>query len=431
MKETTAEIRQKIYDGIPVYTKCTIMVNHKETGTVKTFKLEPTDFTVQDNSYTVNGGYDIPIGKVVSKSIKLSIDNTGDRFYGYDLNTGIIGLQSVVYPNGIGQTARAFNEGVFYVDNVDIVNYTIKLTAYDRISVLDTPFIIRTATSTHTALYPTIWDYFVHLCDDVYRELIGEPETAGVHWYSSELSSNHFLNSDMPLAAIEGASKATMTLREVFGYIAQIAGGVVVLDSMEKINIKSLQLSSVIYINGLTFSDTVTETYDGGILGEVHSWTSYSALAFTSTPNTALLDRYVTPPVVEYTDVEYTKVTISYPIPNNEKGGSASVGSSDYNVLKLNNPLCQRSNDNNADIVVVANKIRNRIGNTRTIKPFSGTFTNNPLIELLDNVIIVDSNGIAHNSFVGEHTMNYLGSSEISNRTPTVGQNKRTYAEAP
>lgn len=431
MKYADGNIKQKIYDGIPVYTKCSITVNHKDTGAAQTFNLEPTDFTVQDNSYTENGGFDLPIGKVISKSIKLSIDNTGDRFDGYDLTTGVIALKSRLYPDGLQSTPIAFDEGVFYVSTVDIINYTVKLTAYDRISVLDTPYGISNYNpSTHEPVYSTLWDYFVHLCDDVYRVLIGKPEQANVHWYSSNLAVGRFLNSDMSLNAIVGEGKPSTTLRDLFGYIAQLAGGVVVLDSLEKIDIKSLDLSLDLYINGMTFSDDVTDTYDGGEFdsGTV-GYTVYFTLDFPAVGNCALLDKYTSPPTVEYTDVKYTKATISYPIPNNPNGGSASYGSSDYNVLRLYNPLCQRDNDNNPRIAVAAQNILNRISYAgTTIKPFSGTFMNNPLLEIMDSVIVVDSNGIAYNSFVGEHTMNYLGASEIANHTPTVGQNKRTYA---
>lgn len=431
MKYADGNIKQKIYDGIPVYTKCSITVNHKDTGAAQTFNLEPTDFTVQDNSYTENGGFDLPIGKVISKSIKLSIDNTGDRFDGYDLTTGVIALKSLIYPDGLQATPIAFDEGIFYVSTVDIINYTVKLTAYDRISVLDTPYGISNYNpSTRKPIYSTLWDYFVHLCDDVYRELIGKPvPTGGTHWYSNNLA-NHFLNSDMPLDGIVGEGNPSTTLRDIFGYIAQLAGGVVVLDSLEKIDIKSPKLIYDTYINGMTFSDTVIDIYDGGEFDSgTLGYTVYYTLEFPATVNYALLDKFTSPPIVEYTDVKYTKVTISYPMMDSKQNGSASYGSSDYNVLNLVNPLCQRSDDNNARIREVAQNILIQTAfSITTMKPFSGTYTNNPLLEIMDSVIVVDSNGIAYNSFVGEHTMNYLGASEIANHTPTVGQNKRTYA---
>ena len=98
---------------------------------------------------------------------------------------------------------------------------------------------------------------------------------------------------------------------------------------------------------------------------------------------------------------------------------------SEYNPLKLYNPLCQDFSDSVTAQRNVVRAIYNEFSHIN-IKPFSGSFLNNPLIEFMDNLIIIDINGIAYNSFVGEHTMNYLGSSDIANYTPTVSQNKRT-----
>ena len=445
LKSATKEIKEKLYyEGLAAYTYATIQVPGLFDGLTCTIDLEPDDFTAKDNSYTVNGGFDFPIGNVISKGIKLSISKASLLTGSYDWNKAVITLKTALFPDGTGNpsTVVKYTEGKFYANDVKINPSNIQITAYDAVSVLDTPYYINNANpNTHVKIYDTLWDYFVHLCDDVYREKLGEEEVSGIHWYSG--SFGDIINSGFSLDAIETDADANTTLRDIFGYIAMLAGGNIVLDGNQKIKIIKYSLDRNKYICGLTFDKIVSMVYFGDEFGTGSGETiSDNGIDFSSLNSFPILDKYVSPPTLEYNDMLYSKVTITYPRPNTKNGSATGYISDyesnpDYNPLSLYNPLCQKTNDSDTTVVNAAKNIHSVIPhgtwgdpsyiNRTAIKPFSGSFMCNPLLEFMDSVIVIDINGEAYLSFVGEHTMNYLGASDISNHTPSVGRNQHNF----
>ena len=191
------------------------------------------------------------------------------------------------------------------------------------------------------------------------------------------------------------------------------------------------KLSAVGFTNAMEFGYDNLLTTDGGEFDEVV--TSYTdgglfndCFDYSNNNDYIVLDKYQAAPSIEYNDIQYTGVRIKYPIPSSEAGGSAQwVPSSDENIIELENPLAQDTTDGSTKVRQAAHRIFSAI--QQPIRPFNGSFMNNPLIEFMDRVIVVDVDGTAYNSFVGEHTLNYLGMSNIANRTPTREENNRKY----
>lgn len=443
MKEVTDSLRKRIENGeVTAYTNAWVFYP-VTGGTPRSIYLSPNDFTVDVNSYTVNGGYNFPIGNVVSKQIKLSVHNQIDKFYEeqYDLykKGTYIELYTAYYLNGKDQTPTRINEGTFYISDVKKTAYSITITAYDYVSIMDTPFQIVTAVApSYEPMYATLWDYFVYLCDEVLAPKLGIT-AENPHFYATHLDTDRFPNSTMALGAIVAGSKITTTLRDVFGYIAQLAGGNIVItgesysvgNRVKRLDVVPYKLSAVDFTNAMEFGYDNLPTTDGGEFDEVV--TSYTdgglfndCFDYSNNNDYIVLDKYQAAPSIEYNDIQYTGVRIKYPIPNSEAGGSAQwVPSSEENILELENPLAQDTTDGSTKVRQAAHRIFSAI--QQPIRPFNGSFINNPLIEFMDRVIVVDVDGTAYNSFVGEHTLNYLGMSNIANRTPTREENNRKY----
>ena len=285
------------------------------------------------------------------------------------------------------------------------------------------------APSATTPTYATLWDYFVHLCDDVLAPKLGVTLSSGQHLYSDNLSSG-FRNSQMPLDAIHGEGHPSTSLRDIFGYIAQLAGGVIVFRPAPNnqpycvVDIVSFDLSTRALYNGGTFVDAITTSFDGGTFDVQSSYTPLVGGSLGS-DNIPILKSYQSQSLT-YGESRYTKVSLTYPTSaGNEE--TKSYGRSDDNILALYNPLAQASTSTlKTDRATRVQNIYTALSYNvnSSIKPFSGKYKNDVLAEILDNVIVQDMDGHAYNSFIGGITYNYLGTTDISNSTPTDVQNK-------
>ena len=435
MKTVTSTQRQLLDDGIIVYSRAIVYFQNEDGTGAGSLTLTPENFRVSGNSFSQSAGASgFPLGAVLCKSIVLTISNQHDEYGDYNWERSHVRLFSDIYPSGIsGSNQNLSREGDFYTSTVRYVQNAIEITAYDMISLLNTPFYINNRNAgTGVKLYDTVWDYFVYLCNTVLRNRVGDLGTGDM--YARHLNTDRFMNSTFSLNAIEPDMSAKTTLRDVFGYIAQLAGGniVVTYDSIgarDVIDIipYSLEHTEYTIYTGMLFGETVTNTFDGGEFGETVTDVLQGGEVQNST-RVITLDHYQTTPTMEYKDVKLTGVSVSYPVVNSNNN-TASTSSSSDNVLSLENPLLEigeNTAENRARVQACVDNIYDAVCE-KPIRPFEGTFYNNPLIEFMDNIIVVDGWGNAHNSFVTEHTYNYLGTSQIANRVPTIAQNKNVF----
>lgn len=433
MKEVSAEIRNTVYDGTVVYTRAYITAYDKGLGRNITFLCSDSSFTLEGNSYSENGGYNFPIGNVISKSVTLSLDNSKGKYNNYDFDGAKIRLISQVLTDD-GKVG--LEEGIFYVLEVNTLYYKLTLTAFDIAADMGFEYAIRNVSPSGTKLYNTLWDYFVYLCDEVLSNHLGITLASGEHLYAPRLEGSRFANSTMVLAPIEYDGTRKTTFRDILGYIAQLAGGnaVIVVDSGKcYVDIREYNFleHKIIYCG--KFGDSITnvncKTYEGGLISDPVPTNRYFVGLITD-PSGYALNRFSTPPNIPSQSVEYTGVKILYPIPNNPEGGSAKYyGDSqapEKNMLVLENPLAEDSSDNSSKVIAVAKTLVSHLCDA-SIYPFDGSFDSNPLLEFMDNVIVEDIDCAAYTSFVSDHTMNYLGYSEIANRTVSDKQNNRKY----
>lgn len=438
MKKTTSAFKRAVESGSPVYTYANVTFYNNDGTSAGSVVLTPEDFRVNGNNYTQSGGSTFPLGVVLSKSVTLTINNLYNQWEGYDWNNTRINLESVVYPDGIDGRRLFVDEGMFYTYEVRYIQQAIEVVAYDFVETMDSKFLIRNTDGQGQIIYPTLWDYFVYLCDVELADRLGIDLSSfpvECHMYSKRIKQERFTNSDFVLSTIVPDNRANTTLRDAFKYVAQLAGGNIVViynpdpASNYKIDIIPYELehTETELITGMTFGDTVNTVYDGGEFGETvtDTLTGDNISDF----NYILLDKYITPPTMGYNDIVYTGVSITYPVVGQTDKNTTEYGTKD-NMIEIDNVLCTlENNPSAADIARVtacAENIYNMICN-KPIRPFTGVFSNNPIYEFMDNAIVIDSFGAAYNSFITEHTMNYLNGSDIKNSTPTPQKNRRVF----
>lgn len=427
MKGVLPIVKSRIIKGEPIYTRARV-----EFASGETITLTPEQFRVSGNSYTTTGGNNFPIGKVLSKSITLRVSNLYNQWDAYDWRTATIILYSVIR-NFSSTGDERINEGKFYSASVRYVQSAIEITAYDMLAQTDYGFVIRNVEpSTGAKIYDTIWDYFVYLCDTVIATKMGIQLDSNQHLYSLRLTTERFPNSDFLLDAIQPDSRSKTTLRDALGYIAQIAGGNAL---MKTVNYYPYYVIDIVpysvlgktdFYNAGEFDEDVTDIYDAGEFGEEVT-DAYNS-AFFSSMNYVLLDRYLTPPEIEYSDTTFTGVQLTYPVRSSDDG-TAVYKTTDDNVMELYNPLCQVASNTATEQTRLRNTAFNIAARFcfKPFRPFEGSFLCNPLIEFGDNVVLIDAHGRAFQSFVSEHTLNYLGTSEISNNTKSDNRSNQVY----
>lgn len=430
------QIRELLENGQLVYTRAVVYFYDYDGSSLGSETIYTEDFRATGNSFAQSSGSGLPLGRVLSASVVLTISNQREEWSDYNWNNAQIRLFCDYYVNGNRRNMPTIGE--YYVSSVRYVQSAIEITAYDMAYFFNTPFYINNRTpSSDNPRFATLWDYFVYLCDDVIASKMNITLSSNRHMYASHLNTDRFPNSDFALNAIAYDANANTTLRDILGYIAQLACGniVIVWDSSQAmfvLDIITYDLSHAdyIYYNGMMFGDTVETTYNGGVFGENVTATLDGGEITENTAEVFTLSKYTNPPTLEYSDVMYTGVKMTYPIVNSEANTvpvTASGLTNNSNVIELNNPLCERTINNRTEgIQTCVQNIYNAVCE-KPIRPFEGSFSSNPLIEFMDNVIIVDGWGNAYNSFVTEHTYNYLGTSEISNKLPTTANQNNIF----
>lgn len=413
-------------------------------------ELEPQNFRATNNSYTQNGGNDFPIGCAISKSITIEIDNTDEQYNEYDWDNAEIHLYSKFVIRDFKSEYDLF-EGIFYVMDIELHPQSLVITANDFMIKTEIPTQFVNAVSGGKQ-YDTVWEYFAGedgdggkgVCKEIAVAVYGSGHD-GTEVYASHLATDGFSNSTKRLSYIAGTDRNDdITLRDALGFIAQIAGGNAVIvyeqvngEYVPKIDIKEYDFSFLTssYIDCKRVTQTVEDIID---CGDFSQTVEDIIDCGTSTDSEyILLDKFINNPTIQFSDVGYTNVKLSFPVTGSDKYSSKYAYTAGYsNVLELTNPILIYNNTASdkqqveEDLQAIVYSLGNKlclIYNDYYIRPFSGNYTSQPLLEFMDNVIVMDRKGNVYNSFVTAITYNYLGETEIENNVPTVARNNQVY----
>ena len=384
MRTVSTEFQKVINKGGPFYAYARINL---VSGTTLYLNSQH-DFYVTGNRYDHSFSSEFPIGEAVCKTITLGIDNHDDRYSEHDFD----GAQIILYTeiDTTSNTVERLQEGVFTVMDAVADDDIIEISASDNMHKAD-----KTLQSTIT--YPATLQTIVNTICTECGLVLGTP---------------NFTNRDFRVLA----KPKEMTCREMLGNVAQIAGGNALIDYTGKLVIKSYELNRVDIISGGVLDDTLSDNISGGQFNETVE-DIISSGSFSDHLDYLVLNAYTTAPKVATDDVTITGVSYTYTL--NHETHTAIYGTEGY-VIKVDNPLIYRRAQSGLEAIgqfIVG----------KTFRPFSGNFSPNPAVEIMDTVHLYDRKGNLYQSFITSNTFNYLGNSELSNDVPLAEKNKSVY----
>lgn len=390
MKNVSTKFINAVADHVPIYAYAKFVL---ADGTQLTLTSQ-NDFFIDGNSFTESGDSGFPLGSAVCKTINISIDNHDDRYSQYDFYKAKITLYSEIDFED-GSTER-IQEGIFTVIDSVTPGDIIEFTAYDDMYKADVSF-------TSKLIYPTT-------CMLLLQEICSTCDLS--------LGSASFKNSNFEIKT----APTSNTARELIGYIAQIAGGNAVISPTKTLLIKSYDLSnynSLEIISGGKTNDSLNDIISGGKFTD-DTTDSVNSGSYTDGAKYHLLHSFSEDPEIGTDDITITGIVAE--ARNNSETVRYLYGTEDY-ALKIDNPLIEGNED--AAVTLIGESI---VG--FTIRPFSGSFAPNPLIEFMDIVVVVDRKYNTYQSIVSGHTFNYMGTSDVENTTKSPERNKASYSNS-
>lgn len=365
-------------------------------GTV--LELTEKDFTISNNSVTdaseTNG---IPLGVALCRSIQIELMNDDDRFSSYDFFGARIRLYLTFQ---LSKTVEKIEYGTFTVLTPETYGETVIITALDDMYKADRDY------STKLVFPATIKAILVDACNTL----------------DISLGTTSFLNDSF----IVQSAPADITFRQLFGYIAMIAGGNARIDVTGRLRIitydfdRLSQITSVIDggiyspwnnptdLDGGSFSPwNVGDVADGGTFADANSYHTLS--------NWSNLK-------VDTDDVVITGVQTTYTDKANEEH-TEIYGTEGY-TLNIENPLIAGQEEYALGL----------IGNVMVgirFRQFSGDLVANPTIEFMDVALISDRKGNMYASFITDINFQFFGFTNLKNSAePTLRNSAKTYSDA-
>lgn len=393
MKNVSTKAKKAIENGCPIFAFAKFVLSD---GTDLTMTSQH-DFFIDGNNYSESGGDSFPLGSAICKAINIVIDNHDDRYSKYDFYKAKITLYSEIeFESG---TSERIQEGIFTVIDAVAPGDIIEFSAYDDMYKADIDFTSKL--SYNEPVYPTILQLLQEIC----------------HYCDISLGSPSFLNSNFEIKEPPVGS----TARQLIGYIAQIAGGNAIISDTGSLKIKSYDLdtySSLYSISGGNISDSLQDIISGGELSDSLN-ISIDAQNFSEKSEYHLLHSFTSDPEIGTDDITVSGITTTSTNENNED--ITHIYGSDTYALSIDNPLIKGNEDK--AIKLIGDSV---IG--FTVRPFSGSFSPNPTMEFMDNVILLDRKYNTYQSFITANTFNYLGTSDVKNSTESPERNGASYS---
>ena len=392
MKNVSNNFKNVISKGGPFYAYAKIVLRD---GTE--LELDSTDdFYIDGNSYNESGGDGFPLGVALSKTIDIGIENSNERYSGYDFYYSRITLYTEAdLEDG---TKERILEGTFTVIDPVAPGDTIEITASDDMYKSDVPYASKLT-------YPATT-----------RAILQEACSQS----SISLSSAAFENDDF----IVQTAPQELTCRQVIGCVAMIAGGNAVMSENNQLIIKTYRFpvfDSKKILSGGRFGQELKDMVSGGDFTQEYGNT-VSGGEFGESDNYIVLSEFSSDPDISTDDVVITGISTTVKGEGQEKDQEFLYGTDDY-AIKIENPLIEGKEE--TAIALIGDLLIGTIA-----RPFSGEFFPDPTVQFMDPVYLVDRKDNIYQSFVTSLTFTYLGNSNISNGLKSPEMNKSTYYSA-
>lgn len=360
-------------------------------------ELSEKDFTVSNNSVVDSAGSNgIPLGVALCRSIQIELMNDDDRFSTYDFFGAKIRLYLTF---ALSETIERIEYGTFTVLAPETYGTTIIISALDDMYKADRDY------NTTLNFPATIRDMLRDAC-----------VTLGISQGTTSFINDDFVVNEKP---------ADITFRQLFGYIAMIAGGNARIDRTGRLRIITYDFETFNQISGI----------DGGIYtpwnnpadldgGAFNPWNVGDVAdggTFDYSNNYHTLVNWSNLKV-DTDDVVITGIQTNYTDSDN-KEQKVIYGAEGY-VLLIDNPLIAGQEEKAVELigtVMVGGRFRQ----------FSGDLVANPTIEFMDFAIIEDYKGNYYNSFITDINFQFFGFTSIKNSAePVLRNSAKAYSEA-
>lgn len=378
------------------------------------------DFAIDGNSISVSmNSSAFPIGQALCKQAKITLDNSTNRFSAYDFSDSELTLFTE-FDGFPANTTYRIQEGIFYISKPDTTSGKhIELTGYDAMSKADVEVFVPNSYFGRSSSTRIILQQIANK--------VG-------------IESNINLPYNIPIIYNFGK----MTARQAFAYIAQLYCGNMIINSEGKLELLLIngnkEFSSTSVQLGGILTDGLTDSTQGGILKDGLSDTySGSTIEPEDIPNYPLLSEYNNDITISSDDVAVSGIYIKKPsnVLTNVSDAVTTIRfpaidpfepleANEFNkhAIDLTTPLFLNSMDDKTDITTrlkgIASNLMKEDSNSPTgysgygIRPFSGNFQPNPLLELCDFVLVKDLKGNIYESIITSLTFTYGGNSDIS-----------------
>ena len=361
--------------------------------------LTEEDFCISNNNVVdASDKSVIPLGIAVCRNIQIELINDDDRFSTYDFFGAVIRLYLTFQ---LSETVERIEYGTFTVLTPETYGETVIISALDDMYKADKEY------NTTLAFPTTIGNILRDAC-----------VTLGISQGTTSFLNDDFVVNEKP---------ADITFRQLFGYVAMIAGGNARIDRTGRLRIHTYDFSNMesIYnsvLNGGSYNPwNNPANYDGGSFAPWNNGDSLDGGTFGNRNHFHVLGNWSNLKV-DTDDIVITGVKTEYEDENEEKH-TAIYGSEGY-VLHIENPLIAGKEQTAIDLignVMVGGKFRQ----------FSGDIVANPTCEFMDTALLLDRKGNVYISFLTDINFQFLGFTSIKNSAePALRNSAKAYSEA-
>ena len=317
--------------------------------------LLPVNFTVKNNGYTDGAGANgLPLGILIGRTIQIELDNRDGSLSNYDFFGAEIALRLRFV---LSATTEKITVGTFTVLTPETEGETILINATDASWRTDKPY------STTVTFPATLATLFSDACD-----------SCGIAYQSATFNNSSFTVDAMP--------DGDYTFRQIFGYIACIAGG-------------NARISRAGYMEILSY-DFAHTTY--------HDLTDWINLTLDTSD-------------ITITGLKTSKTETD---DNGKEIKTDVLKGADGYVLEVVNPLI--AGKETAVLELISTSL---VG--ATFRKFSGDYTAYPLAEFMDSVKLTDRKGNTYWSVITDIDFTLFGTTAIFNSAVSAVQNAGTY----
>lgn len=362
-------------------------------------ELSEKDFTVSNNSVVDSAGSNgIPLGVALCRSIQIELMNDDDRFSTYDFFGAKIRLYLTFQ---LSETVERIEYGTFTVLTPETYGETVVITALDDMYKADKEY------ETELSFPNSIGEILRDACT-----------TLGISIGTSSFLNENFIVDEQP---------EDLTFRQLFGYIAMIAGGNARIDRTGRLRIITYDFASMdsIYnsvLSGGTYNPWDNPSnYDGGSFSPWNVGDSLDGGNFEDRNHFHVLGNWSNLKV-DTDDIVITGIQTEYEDESEEKK-TAIYGVEGY-ALQIENPLIAGKEQESIELigsVMVGGRFRQ----------FSGDIVANPTCEFMDTALLLDRKGNIYISFLTDINFQFFGFTSIKNSAePTLRNSAKTYSEA-